>query len=41
MVSALQSTAVFRLAQTWKCVHKKERVVFDKLQEFVAETDNW
>ena len=41
VVSALQSTAIFRLAQTWKCVGKRDRVVYERLQDFVSEKDNW
>ena len=41
VVSALQSRTIFRLTQTWKCVHKKDKAVYERLQDFVSETDNW
>jgi hypothetical protein len=41
VVSALQCRAIFRLTQTWKCVHKKDKAVYERLQDFVSERDNW
>lgn len=40
VLSGLQSAAVYRLSQTWKLVPKKDRVMFDKLEEFLSEADN-
>jgi hypothetical protein len=40
VVSALQSTPIYRLHQTWKHVPKKDRANFEKFEEFMSDNDN-
>ncbi|XP_072930455.1 ras-specific guanine nucleotide-releasing factor RalGPS1 isoform X2 [Epargyreus clarus] len=41
VVSALNSSSIYRLTKTWACVPKKDKQQFDKLAELFGEKDNW
>ena len=40
VVSALQSSPIYRLAQTWKGVAKKDKSTFERLEDFLSDNDN-
>ncbi|XP_071666688.1 ral guanine nucleotide dissociation stimulator-like 1 [Patagioenas fasciata] len=41
IVSALQSTSVYRLKKTWACVPKDTMLMFEELSEIFSDSDNF
>ena len=41
VLSALQTTPLFRLNKTWACLPRKEKQTFDKLIDLFSERDNF
>lgn len=41
VISALQSTPIYRLSKTWAYLSKRDKLSFDKLSEVVSNENNW
>ncbi|XP_067877372.1 ras-specific guanine nucleotide-releasing factor RalGPS2-like [Heterodontus francisci] len=41
VISALQSTPVFRLSRTWTLLSRKDKAVFEKLEMLMSKEDNY
>ncbi len=41
VLAGLQSGPIFRLAQTWRLVAKRDKTTFERLCELLSADDNW